>query len=373
MLDAAAIPFHTGGMKDDAREPRQAFGWALPASVALHLLVVGLLVFGLPVPLLQPEKEEAIAVTVVPPPEKPPEESKPKPIEKPKPEPIEKPKPVEKPKPKPEPAPPPEKAEPPKPDTAKAEPAPKEQGAALPLPTLRPVFQFGEKDAGPRVSTDGNGARDKPGEAKPPATSGSTGDQKSGAGQSADQPRNPSGKQLAAPKSPTEPDKQESAAQPAPTKVEALSHVPEAKPTGETQKPAPANNVADDPAGGGAPKLQEARTLFSSTASGGAEGMTAMGELPREVRGGQLCITELDQQLRNAWPPFFPDALPNYLLKRGTILEVIKTTFPADQRWYDLSFRCEVDQDVTRVVSFSMYVGPPLPRSEWERRMQSEQ
>ena len=82
MLDAAAIPFHTGGMKDDAAKPRQAFGWALPASVALHLLVVGLLVFGLPVPLLKPEKEEAIAVTVVPPPEKPPEESKPKPIEK---------------------------------------------------------------------------------------------------------------------------------------------------------------------------------------------------------------------------------------------------------------------------------------------------
>jgi hypothetical protein len=343
-------------MKGDVPGWSRGYGWALPASGVLHLLVGALLIFGLPVSLLQPEKEEAIAVTLVPPPEKP----RPKPAEK------SQPKPADVAKPEPAKASPPEKATPPKPDVAKPEPAPRERDAALPLPTLRPVFQFGEKDAGPRDSTDGNGAKDSPGEAKSGVAPASVGEQESGAGQSADRARNPSEKEQAAPTSPTETDRQASAAPPTLTTTEALDRVPENKPTAQIEKRGPAADDADG--SGGARTLREAKTLFFSTASGGAEATTAIGKLPREVRAGQLCASELDQQLRHAWPPIFATALPNYLLKRGNVLEVNKGAFLADRRWFNLAFRCEVDQDARKVVSFAIRIGAPILRNEWASR-----
>ncbi|TKB32062.1 MAG: hypothetical protein E5W81_30925, partial [Mesorhizobium sp.] len=63
MLDAANISFHTPvTMRNDIRDQRRVFGWALPTSIALHLLIVALLLFGLPATLSQPGKEQAIAV-----------------------------------------------------------------------------------------------------------------------------------------------------------------------------------------------------------------------------------------------------------------------------------------------------------------------
>jgi hypothetical protein len=90
-------------MRDDKRKYRRRWRWALPASLVLHLLVVGLVVFAMPLSLPQPEeKEEAISVELVPPPSQTP---------------------------------------PPPGDDARRHGAP---------PVVEPVFQFGEKDAGPR-------------------------------------------------------------------------------------------------------------------------------------------------------------------------------------------------------------------------------
>jgi hypothetical protein len=72
--------------------------------------------------------------------------------------------------------------------------------------------------------------------------------------------------------------------------------------------------------------------------------------------------------MRHAWPPIFPQLLPNYLLKRGTVLEVRKAAFLANRQWYDLAFRCEVDADAMKVVSFAVHVGDPIPKSEWASR-----
>ena len=74
-------------MKDDKEDQRRVSRWALPGSLAAHLLVALLVIFGLPVSLLEPEEEQAINVDLVPPP---------KPLEK---------------KPKAEPPPPPKKPE----------------------------------------------------------------------------------------------------------------------------------------------------------------------------------------------------------------------------------------------------------------------
>ncbi|MER8725984.1 DUF930 domain-containing protein [Mesorhizobium sp. M1027] len=298
MLDAANISFHTPAtMRNDIRDQRRVFGWALPTSIALHLLIVAFLLFGLPATLSQPGKEQAIAVDIVPPP-KPPEKTKP-------------PSPAEPPKPE-------------KPPEAKVEtPASREVAAQ------RPVFQFGEKDAGPRKSLDGNSAED--GSEQPPA------------------PQDPNNQDLAQP--------------PAVTAVDGKDQAP---PPGAPQppkpKPADVANVQKPL------KLEEAKRLFSQAATDDPIATTAMKNVPRAVRIGQLCNTELAQQLVHASPPYFPDSLLEYRLKAGTVMNVASAPFPANGQWYDLSFRCEVDPDATKVVSFAFRVGNPVPRSEWKRR-----
>ena len=127
-------------------------------------------------------------------------------------------------------------------------------------------------------------------------------------------------------------------------------------------KKAPAANVQS------ALKLHEAKTLFSQAATGDPIATTAMGGVSRGVRAGRLCLTELREQLLHALPPFFPDILPSHGLNNGTIIEIPNTAFRADRQWYNLSFRCEVDTDATKVMSFAFHVGSPVPRSEWKRR-----
>ncbi|MER9211440.1 DUF930 domain-containing protein [Mesorhizobium sp. M0663] len=298
MLDAANISFHTPvTMINDIRDQRRVLGWALPTSIALHLLIVALLLFGLPATLSQPGKEQPIAVDIVPPP-KPPEKTKP-----------------------------PSPAEPPKPE--KQPEAKVETSASREVAAQRPVFQFGEKDAGPRKSLDGNSAED--GSEQPPA--------------------------------PQDPNKQDLAQAPDVTAVGGKVSAPS-----PGASPPPKPKPADVAKVQRPLKLQEAKRLFSKSATGDPVATTAMKNVPRAVRIGQLCNTELAQQLVHASPPYFPNSLLEYRLKAGTVMNVASAPFPANGQWYDLSFRCEVDPDATRVVSFAFRVGNPVPRSEWKRR-----
>ena len=252
------------------REARWVPRWELPASLFLHLLIAALLVFGLPASLSQPQDEQAINVDLVPAP-KPPE-----PVKAKNPPPAQPPK-VEK---------------------------PQEKIIEKPMKKAfsRPVFQFGEKDAGPRKALDGSSAKD--GQVIPP----------------------PKPADMPTPKS------------------------------GDTAK-------AKTPA-----KLQEAKKLFSQAATGDQLATTAKSSLPRGERAARLCFTELQAQLLHALPPYFPDILPSYRLNKSTSIEVRSAAFRSAGQWYSLSYRCEVDADATRVVSFGFNVGDPIPRSEWQRR-----
>lgn len=405
-------------MKNDSEDQRRASRWGLPASLAVHLSIVALMIFGLPVSLLKPEDEKAINVELVPPPEaaaeeakpeepeqakaepppaedtkpedpkqaesQPPpaalEEAKPEDLQQPKggppppaeqakpeeskqakaepPPPAEQAKPEESKQAKVEPPPPAEEAKSEKPEQAKAEPPPPpadeakpeepeqakaeppppadeakaeepEQAKAGPPPSmsvLQPVFQYGEKDAGPREAPDGNSAEE--GSAPPPAES----------------------------------DKQEPADQPV-----ALTAGPagEASPAGAPDKPAVSGvEIVKE----SAPKPEEAKRLFSQKATSNPIATTALGNVPRGVRGGRLCVTELREQLENGMPPYYPEILPSYRLGKGTVIEVRKAAFRVGGQWYDLSYRCEVDANATKVVGFAFSVGAPLPPSEWRRR-----
>ena len=288
-------------MKDGIDNQGGVFKGALPASLAAHVLIAALLIFGLPVSLLQPQEEQAIKVDLVPPPE-----AEKKAEAKPPPPPQEKPKPEET---KAEKPPPPSKAPPPA--------------------ALAPVDQFGEKDAGPRKA-DGDSATE--GSASPEAE---------------DEPEKPEPKQ---------PPAEAAAAATPPTSAQGAPETPSPKPAAAAK----AQKAA---------KTEEAKKLSSQEATGDVIATTAMGDVPRGVRGGRLCVTELRDQLRNSLPPYFPDLLPSYRLEEGTVIvDVPKAAFRVSGVWYDLAYRCQVDTDATKVVGFDFRVGNRLSPDEQERR-----
>ncbi|EUB96489.1 protein of unknown function DUF930 [Rhizobium sp. CF080] len=382
-------------MTDLPGKPRGDIRWGIPASILVHVVFVAALFFHLPVDQSEPEKEESVQVEIVPPPEEPEkkpaeqkaeekksEEKKPaeeaKPEEKKPPEPAkqEEAKKAEPPPPPPEPPkqeeakkqePPP--PPPPAPEEKPAEPPPSaEQAKGQPLPVLRPVFEFGEKDGGPKKSETGNASKE---------TTNPTAESKADA-------------------EPVEPVKQ---AKEAPTVVEA----PPANPVpDDIQLPevgiAAANGLRSGPVAGISPdatkteivtapptaspksdpsktptpgkplELKEAKTLFSQTETGDPIATTAMGSIPRGVRAGQLCATELGQQLRHSSQSYRLEIVPAYELPSGRVLEIKRGSFRANAQWYDFSFRCEVNENATKIVSFAYDVGAPVPRSEWRKR-----
>lgn len=298
-------------MKDETWDEHWVFRWALPASFALHLLIPALLMFELPASLPQPQEEQAIKVDIVPPP-KPPEE------------------------PRAEPSPPRQEPKPEKPQEVKAEKPPPANNTAppqAPQPGVRRVVRFGEKDAGPRQSSDGSSAEE--GSASTTA--------------------------------PDAPDKQDPAQPPVLAAAEAKNQI---APPGEPGMAAPkirAPKAADKAKAPKAPKLVEAKRLFSRSATGDPIATTAMDGMPRGQRAGELCFAELKLQLINASPPYLAEQLPLFGLKAGTVIENADTAFDGNGQWRHLGFRCEVDSDATRVVSFAFGVGGPIPRSEWVR------
>lgn len=304
-------------MKETPDDQPRVFRWALPASVIVHSLVGAVLIFGLPVFPLKPQEEKVVDVDLVPPEqaqEKPPEENKP---------------------PAPE-----EKPEPPKPEEAKVEPPP---GAPpdQPLPVLNPVFQFGEKDAGPRVATDGNSATEGPDAPELPRQADTPDEMETAK------------PQIAAPDALTAVGGKEAIA----AAEEAEVPVPEPKPRPTPQDIEKAQKAAE-----------AARKLASKHDTGDVIATTAMGEIPRGVRAGRLCTTELREQMAASMPPYFPDILPSYKLGEGTILEVPRAAFRLGGEWYDLAYRCQVDEHATKVVGFFFRVGERLPPSEQQRR-----
>ncbi|MBZ9874748.1 DUF930 domain-containing protein [Mesorhizobium sp. BR1-1-9] len=343
-------------MKDEARERRRDLLWALPASLILHTLLAALVFYNLPRPAQEPQQDQPVNVALVPPPDQP--------------------------KPKPAPAPPPKepKAEKP-PETKAEEPATpeKQPRKTLPFETLRPVFQFGDKDAGPRKSLDGASAQDnspapaKEETSKPPATPVPA-ETRSGAPAATEKPaelpeadkQTAAAPPLAADDGDTEVELPISAEKPTPKPANApkpgSSKVPKS-PNGSAGSPA-----SPDVASAASRRysgLPGVRKLYSQDATGDALATTSMGGVPRAQRGAKLCASALQQQLLDA--SYFPDLIPSVPLKAGNILNAPDVAFRATGTWYHLGFRCEVDSDATRVLSFGLRVGSVIPPDEWVR------
>ncbi len=383
-------------MKDEAPERRRYLLWAVPASLILHALIVVLLIYGLPRPPQQPQEEQPVNVALVPPPDQP----------KPKPAP---PKPPE-----------PKVEKPPEPKVEKPpEQAPKPPPKPVDIPVLKPVFQYGDKDTGPKKSLDGAGAQDntpspakddtskpapvaKPVESQPaapanpePRADPSKADEKPATAATEAKPPQSEEKQPTENTDKQQADKQEEAPQTAekqaavaPTPLPAAPNdkpelptlAAKAKPkpakamkftsaralksrSGNAGAPASKDTAAGSPIYAGLPGV---RKLYSQGATGDALAASSMENVPRGQRVANLCANVLNQELQGA--DYSPKWLPTISLNSGNVLNPPQAAFSTTSQWYDVNFRCEVDADATRVLSFNFRVGPLVPPGEWTRR-----
>lgn len=370
--------------------------WGAIVSVLLHAAVAIALLIHLP-PYEPPvPEEESVSVELVPPPEEepqpeeepPPEEqaeAEPPPPEEepPPPPPPEEQTPAEEqgaeapPPPPPPPEPeeqqaeeqPPEEAQEPPPEEAQQQEAEQQQdqaGAGLPdqgpLPVLRPVLEFGDEDTGPRVDVSelarGGVAPDEPAEGEAETSEAAAAEE---AGEPADASAMPDPQEATEPETDTEEGVPTALVDGAPSAGEEATTPAQETETAEVDAAAAQTEAAREP-------LTEAERIYSDNDTGGMIAQTAMGDIPRSTRIEQLCSTELLAQLRNGSPSYNPELLPSYRLQQGTVLDIRRAAFRANTRWYNLAFRCEVDQDARRVVSFAFDIGSEVPRNEWKSR-----
>ncbi len=422
-------------MQQLAKSSTRKIGWGIFASALVHAVFAALLIFGVRVPLPDAPPPESVAVELVPPPEEEPKPEEAKPEEpkaeeqaKAEPPPPEPEKPEEKPpepqaeeqpaapppsaeaedKP-PEPAPPalaekppeekpaeppqpaappleekpvepPKPPEPPPPEQAPPETSPTENEQAAdqqetkgPQRVLKPVFEFGENEGGPRKSEDGDASvegqtepaetADEPAEdTRPPATEEAVAED-AGA---ADKPSDVPAPGTALPDGAVVPDADVSvlsalgaAGLDAAVEGTAAGLPPETTVPMPTPKPVMSPKKAQT-------VLTEAKTLFSTRQSVDPVATTAIGSTTPGQRTVQLCATELREQLRHA--RYSPEFIPYTSQVKGTVWDARDAAFRADGEWYALSFRCTLNAGATKVETFAFDVGQPIPRSDWQRR-----
>ncbi|MBA1138785.1 DUF930 domain-containing protein [Mesorhizobium neociceri] len=320
-------------MKDETSERRRTLLWALPASLILHVLIAALLVYGLPTPPEKPQEEQPVNVALVPPPDQP--------------------------KPKPAPTPPEPKVE--KPPEQKVEKPPVLEKPSK-IEPLKPVFQFGDKDTGPRKSLDGNSAEDsapspaKDGDTKPPVgqkdaeskpTDTEPTQEKQATQDTGDQP-------LAAPGDDGDIELPASAQAPKSRPENAPKPAKVSKPGGGSASKPSSTDVATamSRAYAGLPGV---RRLYAKGATGDPFATTAMDGESRGERVATLCANVLGEELKGA--SFSPELLPTRTLEVGNVVVDSDAKFRATTGWYHVSFRCGIDTDATRVTSFDFRVG----------------
>jgi hypothetical protein len=391
-------------MNGKIREWFRSWRWALAASLILHALIAAFLFFGLPRPEQPDQLEQPVNVAIVPPPEKP----KPKPAPKP-PEPTPEKK-AEKPPPEP-PKPPddqilkrvfqygqkdtgPEKSldgSSAKPNT----PSPAKDEAAKPPVAPTPAPTQPAPAAAPQQRAEPSKPDEKPA-AVAPEEKPAQGEEKQAVAAPDAKPAQNEEKQAAEDTDKQQPDKQGLAPQPAeqqavvtpkplaaetggkpapaastgkakPKPAKTMTFKPARAfkaPIGNTGRSNPTNNeVAGSPIYSGLPGV---RKLYSQGATGNAFATSSMENVPRGQRVATLCGNVLSQELQSA--DYTVKWVPTITLDKGNVLNPAKAAFSTRNTWYNLNFRCEVDPDATRVLSFNFRVGSLVPPGEWASR-----
>ncbi len=348
-VEPAEAQHETGKQRPEIR-------WGVVASVAAHIPIVALLIFGLPKIEPKTAEDESVKVELVP----PPEEKKPEPEEKPP-----EPKPPEEAKKEPPPPPPP-----PPPKAAKLPEAPV---APQPQRVARPVFEFAEKDSAPEQSERGRPQQPeapKPPvvEAKPEETPPVESPQRQKPEVTATMPAtNPLPQDIELPEIETAEANPEKNGPAAAGQDEAKTNFEQAVPP--TDSSAVTSSTPSDAEAKESNKLTKAKTLFTDKFVSDHTVKTAMNNLPRQTRGGQLCWSELREQLLHSSAAYDPNIIevPQYELPNGNFLTLRGSAFYDGQKLRQLAFSCEVNDNATKIVSFEFGVGNVIPESEWAR------
>jgi hypothetical protein len=133
--------------------------------------------------------------------------------------------------------------------------------------------------------------------------------------------------------------------------------------SGKARKPGPAApGAAGSPLFAGLPGV---RKLYSQGATGDALAASSMDNVPRGKRVATLCGSVLTTKLEGDYAIKW---VPTIELDKGNVLNPPQAAFSTRNAWYNLNFRCEVDTDATRVLSFNFRVGSLIPRGEWAAR-----
>jgi hypothetical protein len=148
-----------------------------------------------------------------------------------------------------------------------------------------------------------------------------------------------------------------------------------AVPSGEAAAPAAAQPppVRPEPAAPAAPPdMVRPSQMLSEQALGrpGSRGLRReLGRLVEEDRVAQLCNLEAMEQI-HAWRrDFQPDRLVDYARSdtrmQDHTLIAQGGAFRSARNWYEVSYRCELDAGLSKVVGFAFRVGAAIPREEW--------
>ena len=316
-------------MNNKARQLDAGWLWGLAPSLILHALIIALLFYGTSSLPLQPQDDGTVNVVMVPPPDRT----------------------------EPKPAPPEPKAEEPVEQKAALQPKPS------PLEVLKPVSRFGAEDKGPRKSLAGDSAQENPAPAK-------TDDPKQPAAVTDSESQSAVEAATAAKDAGTlEPGEQEPSTDDAEIELPMAAATPRPRPTKvpkpgrESARRSGAADVEIASSSQGYSSLPGVRRLFSQGATGDPFATTSMDGVPRDQRVGKLCATALQQKLRDEG--YSAELLPYRRLKAGNVLADADATFRTRTAWYRVSFKCEVDANATRVLSFVSRTGAVVPRAEW--------
>mgnify|MGYP001824158696 CR=1 FL=1 len=352
------------------QQPDTKSQWTITPSVfasgVFHVVLVLLLLFGMPRWEMHAEHPEAIQVQLVQPEETAQEEEQP-----PAPE-------------EPEIAQQPEEEQPPVPE----EPELAEQQEDN-LQVLDPVFQYGEEDTGPDVSTlsdelDGTEVAE---ETTPEETQEDQEAEARQAETTSGDPQEDTGAEAQVTETTSEEPQEDAAAeaQVAETTSEEPQEDAEAKAqVEETLQALAAETTSDQPQEGSAaearvkealqalaPELvplpvkkpgfqstpQRVETTRSPVANGRQAATRDARGLTRGVRAGNLCASELDRRLK--YSPYPPHEVPRWVFEEGqNVLQIRKGKYLArNAKWYNVKFRCEVDDRARKVVDFEMEIG----------------
>lgn len=326
-------------------------GWTIPVSIVLHLAIVGVFFLQLPDFPTEVVEPESISVDLVPPPEAPP----------PPPEPEKE---QEKP---PEPAAPPPPPPPPVEQAAQNMPL-----AELPNIPIRPEPQQTDVMDNPGISPeDETSVSEDPAQPEEKRTETATEPNEKPV-ETAEEKTAPAAAEDNPP--PTAADGE--LGPPDPVKAEDPKKAEEVKPQEKPveDKPVEQKSAAQPPKTDTPKKLKSAKKLLSGQTIKDPAVRSMLGDLPPRRRIAQMCSIEALAQIRatRADSVGLQGVVPNSEKGRvitGNVLEASGGAFNINNRWYDITFHCEVDLDNFKVTSFRFDIGKTaVPQADAVKR-----